>query len=189
MRENIPDYTVVVPSNRETLHTPAGVPDEMEVMIRRDDGINTARNAGVRAAKHQWVVLTDDDIDFPRDMVESTLREMRKEDLAGLHDFEPLRWVIGRLMIFHKDLWEAVGGFDESREHGGDTDFAIRAEKLGGRILRLNRESVRHYDVDTGDGMRLFGHVKWTLRLLLEHPLVFSPVVARLVARKFERVF
>ena len=178
------DVTVVVPTVREDLHTPATVPDEAELLIRRDDGLNVARNAGVRAASNDWIGIADDDIEFPTRTVAETIDRMDRTDLAGLADFPPLRWIIGRLMIFHVDLWAAVGGFDESRHHGGDTDFAIRAEKRGADVIRLDRSRVPHYDDETGWGMSTAEHLEWLAYLTRRHPRQFGPVAARLVLEK-----
>lgn len=178
------NITVVVPTAREDIVTPDTIPNEAEVLIRRDQGLNVARNAGVEAATNDWIVIADDDIDFPTETVAETVAEMDDRTLAGLADFPPLRWIIGRLMIFHRGLWEEVGGFDETRHHGGDTDFAIRVEKVGGTVVRLDREAVPHYDEETGDGMTASGHLEWLAYLTRRHPLVFGPVAAKIAARK-----
>lgn len=178
------NVSVVIPTIREEMTTADTVPPGAEVVVRRDDGLNTARNEGVRTASNDWIVIADDDIEFPTEVVSNTIDRMDRLTLAGLADFPPLRWIIGRLMIFHRDLWERVGGFDESRRHGGDTDFAIRVEKLGGTVLRLDRDSVPHHDEDTGLSMSLRGHVEWMGYLLRRHPVQFGPVAGKLVARK-----
>lgn len=178
------EVSVVIPTARDRLTTPDTVPDGAEVIIRRDDGLNVARNAGVQAAANDWIVIADDDIEFPVTMVSDTLDELDRRTLAGLEDFPPLRWVIGRLLIFHRDLWEAVGGFDERRRHGGDTDFAIRVEKHGGTIRRLDRTAVPHHDEDTGISMSSRAHLEWVLYLLRRHPVQFGPVAWRLVVRR-----
>lgn len=176
--------SIVVPTNRKELITPETVPTEAEVIIRRDEGLNVARNAGVESASNDWIVIVDDDIEFPTETVSDTIDQMDHSSLAGLADFPPLHWVIGRLLIFHRDLWVRVGGFDESRPHGGDTDFAIRVEKSGGEIIRLNRDEVPHYDDDTGLSMTTAGHLEWMAYLLRRHPIVFTPVAAKLLVRK-----
>lgn len=181
---SLENASVVVPTVRKRIHTTDTVPSEAEVIIRRDDGLNVARNAGVEAAENDWIVIADDDIDFPTETVSETIATMDDRTLAGLADFPPLRWIIGRLMIFHKDLWRTVGGFDETRHHGGDTDFAIRTEKAGGTVLRLDREAVPHYDEDTGVGMSAAGHLEWMSYLTRRHPFVFGPIAAKIVARK-----
>ena len=175
------NVSIVIPTVREEIVTTETVPPEAEVVIRRDAGLNVARNAGVESAENDWIVIADDDIEFPTRTVAATIERMNRTDLAGLADFPPLRWIIGRLMIFHVDLWAAVGGFDESRHHGGDTDFAIRAEKRGGEVIRLDRGRVPHYDDETGWGMSTAEHLEWLIYLTRRHPRQFGPVAARLV--------
>lgn len=178
------EVSVVIPTIRDTLVTPKTVPDAAEVIVRRDEGLNVARNAGVDAASADWIVIADDDIEFPSTTVAETIDAIDRSTLAGLRDFPPLRWVIGRLLIFHRDLWERVGGFDERRHHGGDTDFAIRVEKAGGNVVRLDRDVVPHYDEETGEAMVTRGHLEWTWYLLRRHPRVFGPVAAKLFLNK-----
>nr|WP_240147449.1 glycosyltransferase [Halorussus sp. JP-T4] len=180
--------TVVVPTARANIVTPETIPSDAEVVVRRDDGLNAARNAGVEEASNDWIVIADDDIEFPTETVAGTIERMNDRTLAGLADFPPLRWIIGRLMIFHRDLWRTVGGFDESRHHGGDTDFAIRVEKVGGQVLQLDRESVPHYDEDTGKGMDEFEHLEWMVYLVRRHPTTFGPVAARILGRKVLKI-
>ncbi|WP_229111399.1 glycosyltransferase family 2 protein [Halapricum desulfuricans] len=180
------DISVVVPTNRDSVVTLETVPVEAEVLVRRDEGLNVARNEGVKAAASDWIVIADDDIRFPSDLVVETINEIDRMTLAGLADFLPLRWVIGRLLIFHRDLWERVGGFDERRHHGGDTDFAIRVEKVGGTVRRLDRKSVPHFDEDTGIGMSTREHIEWATYLLRRHPSTFGPVAAKLLFRRLD---
>lgn len=186
MVSNMPfeNVSIVVPTAREEIHTIDTVPSEAELIVRRDDGLNVARNAGVEAATNDWIVIADDDIDFPTETVAQTIGQIDERTLAGLADFPPLRWIIGRLMIFHKDLWRTVGGFDEARHHGGDTDFAVRVEKAGGTVLQLDREAVPHYDEDTGEGMTALEHLEWLAYLTRRHPTTFGPVAARIGSRK-----
>lgn len=185
MDKNIYDnVSVVIPTIREDIVTTNSVPPGAEVIVRRDPGLNVARNAGVEAASNDWIVIADDDIDFPTNTVAKRINNINRRTLAGLADFPPLRWVIGRLMIFHRDLWIEVGGFDESRPHGGDTDFAIRVERAGGQVVQLDREAVPHYDEDTGEGMGILGHIEWMLYLTRRHPRQFGPIAARLVGKK-----
>lgn len=175
------DITVVIPTVRDENITSNNLPRGIEIVVRRDEGLNVARNAGVRAASNEWIVIADDDIEFPTETVTNTIDQIDKQTLAGLADFDPLRWVIGRLLIFHRDLWRHVGGFDETRHHGGDTDFAIRVEKSGGQVLRLDRESVPHHDVDTGESMDPMEHLEWLTYLTRRHPRDFGPVALKIM--------
>lgn len=184
MTDPLKNTSVVIPTVRDKIVTTDTVPPKAEVVIRRDDGLNIARNAGVATAENEWIVIADDDIDFPTEIVAEAILEMDKYTLAGLADFPPLRWIIGRLMIFHRDLWREVGGFDESRHHGGDTDFAIQVERHNGQVVRLDREAVPHYDEDTGVEMSTISHFEWMFYLTRRHPRQFGPIAARLIVRK-----
>lgn len=178
------NVSIIIPTIRDDIVTIESIPDAAEVIIRRDDGLNRARNAGIETADNDWIVIADDDIDFPTETVAETIATIDERTLAGLADFPPLRWVIGRLMIFHRNLWRTVGGFDESRPHGGDTDFAIRVERSCGEIVRLDRKTVPHYDQETGQSMSTLGHLEWILYLTRRHPRQFGPIATKLVARK-----
>lgn len=180
--------SIVVPTVDREIITTETIPPGPEIIVRRDEGLNVARNAGVEAAENDWIVIADDDIDFPTETVAMTVSRIDDRTLAGLADFPPLRWVIGRLMIFHRNLWRLVGGFDESRAHGGDTDFAIRVEKAGGDVVRLDREEVPHYDEDTGIRMNSVEHLEWIAYLTRRHPVVFGPIGAKIIGNKTTEV-
>jgi GT2 family glycosyltransferase len=109
---------------------------------------------------------------------------MHRNQLVGLEDFWPMRWVLTRFMIFHVSLWERVHGFQESRQHGGDTDFAIRCEKTGAKVLRLPRNVLPHYDVDTGEAMSTSSHIEWIAYLLRRHPTKIAPKLPLLIGSK-----
>jgi hypothetical protein len=162
------DVSVVIPSNREENFTRDSVPDWLEVVVATDDGLNVARNRGIERATGEWIVLADDDITFPIILTAALVDSMHPSHLVGLEDFWPLDYVIGRFMIFHRSLWDHVGGFDESRPHGGDTDFAVRCEKAGGRVLRLPRRLVPHHDATST--FSTLQHVEWLAYLVRRHP-------------------
>lgn len=174
--------SLVVPTNREQNYTTESVPDGLDVVVRRDDGLNVARNRGVEAADNDWIVLVDDDVTFPTRLTAMVVDAMHERHLVGLEDFWPLRWTIGRYMVFHRSLWADVGGFDESRPHGGDTDFAVRAEKAGARVSRLPRRLVPHHDdtsqFSTGE------HAEWLWYLCRRHPTRMALPAAKLLLRR-----
>jgi GT2 family glycosyltransferase len=168
VREVLSDVTVVVPTNREENYTRESLPDWLDVVMATDEGLNVARNRGIEAADGEWIVLADDDITFPTCLTASLVDAMHDRHLVGLEDFWPMRYVIGRFMLFHRSLWRAVGGFDESRPHGGDTDFAIRSKKVGAGVLRLPRRLIPHHDA-TSEFSKL-RHLEWLTYLLRRHP-------------------
>ena len=75
-----------------------------------------------------------------------------------------------------------VGGFDESRPHGGDTDFAIRCDRAGARVLQLPRKIIPHHDeiseFSTGE------HLEWLYYLFRNHPIQIAPKAGLLALSK-----
>mgnify|MGYP000320581321 FL=1 len=178
VRQAFENVSIVIPTNREENFTVSSTPSWVETVIRRDEGLNVARNRGVEAAENDWIVLADDDITFPTELTAMLVDSMHEKQLVGLEDFWPMEWVIGRFMIFHRSLWKTVGGFDESRPHGGDTDFAIRCDRAGARILPLPRKIIPHHDEITEPSTS--GHLEWLWYLLRRHPVQIAPKAAAL---------
>jgi GT2 family glycosyltransferase len=176
------DVTVVVPTNRERNHTTDSVPDYVDTRVRTDEGRSVARNRGVEAADTDWIVVADDDITFPTTLTAMLLDGMHERHVVGLEDAWPMEWALTRYMVFHRDLWERVGGFDESREHGEDTDFCIRAEKTGATVCTLPRRLVPHHDDEST--FEQGEHLEWLWYLLRRHPRHVAPKAARLALSK-----
>lgn len=180
--EILADVTVVIPTARESTHTLDSVPEYMAVEIRRDDGLNVARNRGVEAAETEWIALVDDDITFPTRLTAMLVDGMHEWQLVGAEDFWPLRYVIGRYMLFHRTLFDAVGGFDESRPHGGDSDFAIRCAKAGASVCRIPRRLIPHHDERSS--FTTAQHLEWLWYLSRRHPRVGLPATLRLALKR-----
>lgn len=176
------DLTLVIPTNRERNFTGQTAPDWLDVVIADDEGLNVARNAGVRRADTDWVLIADDDVTFPTRLVTALLDAAHPGHLIGLEDYWPMEYILGRFMLFHRSLWRAVGGFDSSRPHGGDTDFAIRCEKAGARVVRLPRHLVPHHD--SASDFSTPRHAEWLWYLTRRHPRTVAPKAAKLVLRK-----
>jgi hypothetical protein len=176
------NVTVVIPTNREDNYTMESLPPAVETVVATDDGLNVARNRGIEAVETDWVVLVDDDVSFPARLTAWLVDAMHEDHLVGLEDYWPNREVLGRFMLFHRSLWRRVGGFDESRRHGGDTEFCLRCRKAGARIVRLPRHLIPHHDaasdLPTGE------HAEWLWYLLRRHPRFVAPRAAKLVLRK-----
>ena len=129
-------------------------------------GINYARNAGVRAATGSFILLCDADDEVGRDWVECYLPAIEggaalvggslvHVDSRGT-DFgttvEPYShlwdhpWPAGANCGFSRAVFDQVGGFDESFRGGGDeTDFFWRAQLLGCRLEFVPEARVRYY--------------------------------------------
>jgi glycosyltransferase involved in cell wall biosynthesis len=176
------ELTVVIPTNREDNFTLESLPEAVEVVVATEPGLNVARNRGIERADTEWIALVDDDVTFPTQLTAWLLDGMHRRHLVGLEDYWPMENVLGRFMLFHRSLWATVDGFDESRPHGGDTDFCLRARKAGASVVRLPRHLIPHHDaasdLDTG------AHAEWLWYLLRRHPIRVAPKAVKLVARK-----
>jgi hypothetical protein len=181
-RSILSDVTVVIPTNRARNHTAESVPDWIDTVVRTDDGRSIARNRGIAEADSDWIVVADDDITFPTALTAMLLDGMHTNHLVGLEDAWPMEWALTRYMVFHRDLWERVGGFDESREHGEDTDFCLRAEKAGATVCTLPRRMVPHHDTESTFDTRT--HAEWLWYLLRRHPGRIFPKAVRLTLAK-----
>jgi GT2 family glycosyltransferase len=144
---NMPDVSFVIPTNRDAVYTTKSIPSIYSVFVEREGNLDEARNRGIRKANTEIIIVCDDDIEFNKTFLDSVLSKMETRTLIGLEDFYPMRWCIGRFLCFWKKDWETIGGFDENRSiYGGDdTDFCIRMENAGVKIVRIPRESVKHF--------------------------------------------
>lgn len=180
--EALANASVVIASRETDNYTARSTPAWLETIVRTDEGRNRARNVGIAEADGEWIIVCDDDVTFPTTLAAMLVDGMHDRHLVGLEDFWPMDWLLTRFMVFHRSLWDAVGGFDESREHGGDTDFCIRCEKAGARIHGLPRFVIPHHDVDTGFDRA--EHVEWLGYLVRRHPTTALPKAAKLGLKK-----
>lgn len=140
------DVEVVIPTIKDEILTLESIPDAIETHVMRDGTLNEARNLGVRACDSEIIVIMDDDIAFSEELFWNLIEMATPNRLVGLADPE-FGFILGRVMIFYKSMWEEIGGFDEKlRSHNGDTDFAIRSHQHGFEIVRVPENIVYHKD-------------------------------------------
>jgi len=149
------EVSVVIPSIKSDVLTLESVPDDVPVSVEREGTLNEARNRGVRNAEHDIIAILDDDIAFSEELFETVARKVDEETLVGVADWE-FGLIAGRVMLFHKNLWRRLGGFDERlRSHNGDTEFALSAHHAGYDLVRVPREVFYHEEhersIDTWD--------------------------------------
>ena len=174
----------------------------VRLVQQENRGVSAARNAGIAATKSDWIIPLDAD-----DWLDPTTVEM----LLGLDDMvAPSCVTFGASenhfvpalrnptasdftlvnystvsALYRREVWEAVGGYDEDMVHGGeDWDFFVRALGAGFSMTVVSDELVHYrvYDESRGDrpssSERLrhrldevldFMHDKWR-RLGIEHP-------------------
>ncbi len=133
-------------------------------------GINSARNAGVRAAQGEFIVLTDADDVVSAGWLEAMASTLRSADVVGgrletellnpalvsatrsnpvsssLPFFGEFAYAVGASLGFRRSVFEQIGGFDEHFVKGGgdDVDFCLRAQYEGFRI-GFASGAVTHY--------------------------------------------
>lgn len=139
-----PDVSVVIPSINDEILTLESVPDDVPVSVEREGTLNEARNRGVRNAETDIVAIMDDDISFSEDLFYALVDEVDEQTFVGVADWE-FGLIAGRVMIFDKDIWRRVGGFDERlRSHNGDTDFSLKVHDAGYDFYRVPRDLFYH---------------------------------------------
>lgn len=123
-------------------------------LIRQTNrGLAEARNAGIRAARGQWILTLDADDMFRPDFLSLAMKEAQKNPeinhiSCGVQKFGheagiwiPRSFSPERLMeentfpcasLFKKELWEKAGGYDPSHPWGvEDWNFWLRCMKAG----------------------------------------------------------
>lgn len=140
----MPAFTVIIPTIKEDIRTLDSIPDDVTVAIEREGSLNAARNRGVRQAETDIVIIMDDDIAFAEETLKELTERVHPDTLVGIKDWD-FDLIAGRVMVFYKDLWEDIGGFDERLgSHMGDTEFALKAKQAGYRIEQIPREQFNH---------------------------------------------
>jgi len=141
--------------------------DDYEVVLRRDEGLCAARNAGIREARADKLVFLDDDA-VPEPgylaaastalddaaVVAGRVHNSLPEDhvLAGFaphydqgDERAPASSITGCNMAFRREAVETVGGFDERIEWGHDeTDLLRRLRDAGYDALYEPGMAVTH---------------------------------------------
>jgi GT2 family glycosyltransferase len=182
LEKDYKSITFIIATNRDEILTLDSIPEGCAVKLEREGNENEARNRGIRSAGTNYVVLCDDDISFTRDFLDKCLASAGEGVIVGLEDYYPLRWLISRFMLFARADWQRIGGFDESVRHGAETDFCIRAEKLGFKIVRLQRSSVFHFV--HGKPAYHQAHIRWLWYLWRRHPRQMTLPAFKLAFRK-----
>lgn len=140
----MPDFTVVIPTIKEEVRTLDSIPEDIPISIERRGSLNEARNRGVLNAETEIVMIMDDDIAFPEGTLDDLSKQAAPDALLGIEDWD-FDLIAGRVMVFYKDLWYDVGGFDEHLgSHMGDTEFALGAKRNGYRLKQLPQEVFDH---------------------------------------------
>lgn len=170
------NLTVVIPTIKDEILTLDSVPDDVPVLIEREGSLNEARNRGVRNAETDIVAIMDDDIVFTAETLENLIDRVSPDTLVGMVDWD-FDLIAGRVMMFHKDLWRQVGGFDERLgSHMGDTEFALKVETHGYQIAQVPQDWFEHREHERS--ITRWDRVWRTLYIAVKYPTV-SPRLLR----------
>jgi glycosyltransferase involved in cell wall biosynthesis len=123
---------------------------------------NHARNVGVGVATGRHILLCDaDDVVGPdwvrlmravlldAELVGGPLERHPTSTSGGVPDpATPAHWFLrrpfGANCGFRRDVWDALGGFDETYREGGDTEFFWRAQLAGYQLVYAGKAVVRY---------------------------------------------
>jgi len=108
-------------------------------------------------------------------------RHALRFDLPGA-----LAWVLGAAMLVRRELFEAIGGFDEGFFlYGEDADLCLRIRRAGFEIAHAPEVTVRH--VGGTSEAAATAHAKWTRKQQGLHrffELHYPPEAVRRIARR-----
>lgn len=129
-------------------------PDLPSRLVRqRNRGLSEARNAGIRAARGQWILALDADDMFRREFLALAMEQLREHPELNLiscavqqfghtkdtwtprpytPELLPEHDTFPGTCLFRKSLWEDAGGYDPSHPWGmEDWNFWLRCMKVG----------------------------------------------------------
>ena len=180
----------VIPTKRDKVLTLSSIPTGYQVhVIRQGRNAGEARNIGIRRARARIIILCDDDLAFDEQFLNKVITSTLEDEITGLEGYYPFeRWLITRFMVFHKSVWQKLGFFEERRnqgyygDFGTDTDFCLRAEKMGINIKKLSQDSVYHYEHDRKISMRQ--KISWLLFLWKRHAAKVTVPIVKLGIRR-----
>lgn len=176
------DFSFIISTNRRENHTVKSVPPEAGIIISTSKPLGKARNVGIYASHNDWIVIADDDISFDSIFLNFVDKIKSRYTIVGLEAYYPSPFCIGRFLLFHRDIFNCVGDFEE-RAHGDETEWLYRCVKLGYKIVHIPRESVIHHPHTKVKPRNEIPNLLW---LLKKHP-DFILYILRLVFTKMKK--
>lgn len=191
------DVSVVISAkSREHVLSTESLPDDVEdVVVATEPGPSHARNAGIRRAEHDVLVLLDDDLRFETSWFEQFAGKVadhpeRVYAARGDGLLTTVEWPDGfdpgmtRVMGFHRRAWQDVGGFKqpdyiaEDPDYGSDTDFLMSAYERGYVVDAIDHEWHHEDEVDEYTTLQ---NARWLYWLLTRHPRLVAPKILQLI--------
>src|SRR5680860_899549 len=142
-------YSRAVNVGLERLTTPYLVVMNADVLVERDtfDRLLTAHRGDSRAGVVGPLALTPEgrpqDLGLPYRLNYAAARRSGESGAS-------VSWLSGCLQLFDRDLYQTIGGYDESlRFFNEDLEFCLRARRAGRRCLLVVAPVVHHGGVST----------------------------------------
>lgn len=176
------NISFIISTNRKQNKTILSIPNESEIIISRDIPLGKARTVGIHISQREWIAIVDDDITFDFVFLNFVDKLKSKDTIIGLEAYYPSPFCIGRFLLFHRDIFNDVGGFEE-KSHGDETEWIYRAVKKGYKIIRIPRESVIHHPHTKIKPKSEIPNLLWLIR---KHP-DFILYILRLVLIKMQK--
>ncbi|GAA3980345.1 hypothetical protein GCM10023085_73370 [Actinomadura viridis] len=174
----------------------------IRLLQQANAGVSAARNAGVAAAAGRYILPLDADDAIGPTMLEKTTAVLDAEpDIAivstDLHVFTDAEDVppqvlsfppysrellLQRLIMFYcslyrREVWEAVGGYDEHMRVGEDWDFWIGCAERGFNAHHIAEPLFRARNKDTGLHVEAAENdLTVRARIVANHPASFKPL-------------
>lgn len=175
--QTVPPRRVIVVDQGGSTPKPDGDhPFELVFLSVNTPGACTARNAGLREVRSEWVLLLDDDVRLQPGLISYLLRMARAWGAeavnAAVHlpgervgSQGPRPWPVfasGASLVSSRVLDEA-GGFDERLDggYGEDYELGIRLRLAGAGVLYAPGEPVLHLKLPAG-GFREPARLPWS---------------------------
>jgi glycosyltransferase involved in cell wall biosynthesis len=151
----------------------AGSDRRVRLVRQANRGLAGARNTAMRAARGEYFALLDSDDLWEPDFLAAQMDVLRSDPgvaivtgnawyLGGVSDGQPARpcpdsrpepnlasiiadeWSIFIMSVMRRDVYAAIGAFDESMRSNEDYDFWLRAALAGFRFVRNDRPLGRY---------------------------------------------
>ncbi|HCE2681118.1 TPA: glycosyltransferase [Vibrio parahaemolyticus] len=184
LTQEFKDFEVIVVDDGSTDRSVDAVlsmkDERIKIISQENKGVSSARNAGIKEAKYEWIALLDgDDIWLPGHLNEinkmisryrynkvfvtsfsySDNRDMfkhsRSDDMYEIHDYfkEAIREKImwTSIVVFNRSCFSSVGGFNEKINRGEDLDLWARLAKS--HVITKSSHVTAIYNVDDNNSL------------------------------------